>query len=514
MSKQFVCNEPECGYTTNEKSNLTRHIKSKHTAEKTFLYNCSENDCHYKTDDKSKFTRHITSKHGNKREFVCNLCSKAFKSRDNLNEHFQTHSNTKLKCELCPDKEFSSKPSLRNHVREYHESVGEHKCSECDKVFNTSKNLDTHMLTHGDKKFKCKLCDKSYANPQNLHRHVKEFHKPDKTCTYENCQEKFLDMSSLKEHLDNIHKLDEKLIHCSECEFMTDSIERITQHMSDKHTKKTYSCPHNDCNFVGPHPSRLEDHMVVHTTERPFLCQTCGKSFKSYDVLKQHLLVHTNKRPYKCKMCNSVFKSQSQLTGHTYWHDDSRRFECDLCTKSYKCSAHLRRHLDERHGDEMSIARKRKENQVYDFLKSKFSVLTQHRVDFKCINYDENYCYIDFLLIHNSIVFFIEVDEYQHKHYEVVCEVKRMLNVLQSLHVDGNTLPIVFIRYNPDSYYVDGGKQLVTDNTRLEQLCDFIESFKPERRQSIKYMYYNETDGQTDIVLHPDYIDDVKQFVI
>ena len=55
-----------------------------------------------------------------------------------------------------------------------------------------------------------------------------------------------------------------------------------------------------------------------------------------------------------------------------------------------------------------------------------------------------------------SGVIFLEVDEHQHKTHLISCELRRMMDVHQSLVMEGNTLPIAFLRYNPNSHKVDG----------------------------------------------------------
>ena len=43
-----------------------------------------------------------------------------------------------------------------------------------------------------------------------------------------------------------------------------------------------------------------------------------------------------------------------------------------------------------------------------------------------------------------------------HQDYGVGCEVKRMSRILESLRLDGNTMRVVFVRYNPHDFTVDG----------------------------------------------------------
>jgi hypothetical protein len=93
-----------------------------------------------------------------------------------------------------------------------------------------------------------------------------------------------------------------------------------------------------------------------------------------------------------------------------------------------------------------------------------FPYKREHRIDFKCAIPGTTYGRTDFMLQFNNVVVFLEVDETQHHGYGISCEVGRMGKVLESLRTDGNTLRMVFIRYNPDAYKVDE----VTQNTSAE----------------------------------------------
>ncbi len=54
----------------------------------------------------------------------------------------------------------------------------------------------------------------------------------------------------------------------------------------------------------------------------------------------------------------------------------------------------------------------------------------------------------DFYVDMGTHIVIIEVDEYQHKSYECICENKRMMEISK----DFNHRPVVLIRFNPDSY--------------------------------------------------------------
>ncbi|WP_330924118.1 C2H2-type zinc finger protein [Candidatus Sororendozoicomonas aggregata] len=58
--------------------------------------------------------------------------------------------------------------------------------------------------------------------------------------------------------------------------------------------------------------------MIVHTEDRPFRCDTCGKRFKAKEYLKQHAKSHNKtRRSQYCPICNiEYFVSDDTLRYH------------------------------------------------------------------------------------------------------------------------------------------------------------------------------------------------------
>jgi len=99
----------------------------------------------------------------------------------------------------------------------------------------------------------------------------------------------------------------------------------------------------------------------------------------------------------------------------------------------------------------------------------------------------------DFIFECPTHVIVFEVDEYQHSRYECSCEQIRMINLCQDF---GGT-PVVFIRFNPDSYKIKGKSIPGSINKRSRVVIDTIKKikmYKPDSLLSVIYLYYDDFD--------------------
>ena len=94
----------------------------------------------------------------------------------------------------------------------------------------------------------------------------------------------------------------------------------------------------------------LRKHKDTHSTETPFTCYHCGKSFKSTHTLKSHQISHDGVKPYKCKHCDKYFAKASNRTGHERRHGISTEerkitpIKCDQCDKTFLAKDNMKRH--------------------------------------------------------------------------------------------------------------------------------------------------------------------------
>ena len=341
----------------------------------------------------------------------------------------------------------------------------------------------------------------------------------------------------------------EKKFECDhpECNFKSPTKERLVVHKRVHNGKKPYICDYEGCSFATTQSGILVIHKRAHYGLRPFTCDHPGCNYKSTQNanLLTHKRTHTSFKPYVCNILGCTYKSRAlkDLTVHTRIHTGEKPHVCDYPGCSYKTTtcgilaAHKRSiHVGEKnhicdypgcdyagsqsgnllmhkriHSPDGEARQKIQEQRVANALKNAgIEFKREHRVDFSCIgDSDNSYARIDFVIIRNGHVIFLEVDEHQHKfgYGSISCDMRRMSTIVESLCLEGNDLPVIFIRYNPHSYTVDGISVSRLKRDRESMLIDILNksSTYVNKPLSIMYMFYDTSDETPHVVTSLEY---------
>ncbi|NXT66615.1 ZN335 protein, partial [Chaetops frenatus] len=191
----------------------------------------------------------------------------------------------------------------------------------------------------------CRICGSRFLTHDDLRFHVNSHEANDPQlfkclqCSYRSRR-----WSSLKEHMFN--HVGSKPYKCEECNYTSvykkDVIRHSTVHNRDRKKRadpppKLNSFPCPVCNRVYPMQKRLTQHMKTHSTEKPHMCDKCGKSFKKRYTFKMHLLTHIQaiaNRRFKCEFCDYVCEDKKVLLNHQLSHMNDKPYKCSVCKYS------------------------------------------------------------------------------------------------------------------------------------------------------------------------------------
>ncbi|XP_021099921.1 zinc finger protein 142 isoform X2 [Heterocephalus glaber] len=291
----------------------------------------------------------------------CGACQKAFPSRPALDEH-RRQQHFSHRCQLC-DFAARERVGLVKHYLEQHEETSATAASDgdgdagqpplhcpfCDFACRHQLVLDHHVKGHGGTRlYKCTDCAYSTKNRQKITWHSR-IHTGEKPYRCHLCPYACADPSRLKYHM-RIHKEERKYL-CPECGYKCKWVNQLKYHMT-KHTGlKPYQCP--ECEYCTNRADALRVHRETrHREARAFMCEQCGKAFKTRFLLRTHLRKHSEAKPYVCNVCHRAFRWAAGLRHHALTHTDHHPFFCRLCSYKAKQKFQVVKHVRRHHPDQ------------------------------------------------------------------------------------------------------------------------------------------------------------------
>ena len=91
----------------------------------------------------------------------------------------------------------------------------------------------------------------------------------------------------------------------------------------------------------------LEEHIRMHTGEKPFVCTICAKAYARKSHLNVHYRVHTGERPFVCMSCGKDFTEKRFLNDHmqTAHSGNDGPLKCPNCFREFAYKTSLKQHL-------------------------------------------------------------------------------------------------------------------------------------------------------------------------
>nr|XP_046252612.1 zinc finger protein 236-like isoform X1 [Scatophagus argus] len=73
-----------------------------------------------------------------------------------------------------------------------------------------------------------------------------------------------------------------------------------------------------------------------------YQCELCDQSFPNASQLLKHKQLHEEEKLFICESCGKLFRSQADFTEHQHTHEFL--FQCNICDRSFNTSQNLKRH--------------------------------------------------------------------------------------------------------------------------------------------------------------------------
>jgi hypothetical protein len=342
----------------------------------------------------------------------------------------------------------------------------------CEHKITKTRCIDCNgkeMCKHGKRKVLCKECDGSL-----LCEHDKNKYFCSECCNSNYfCEHKIRKSRCRECGGKDICKHSKRKSQCIECggsEICEHKINKYTCHECKGsqiciHEKRKYACV--DCNG-----SAICEHNIS-----KYWCKECEGS-----VYCKH-----NKIKYFCKECDGRDLCKAPLCEI---RPNNKLYDgyCRNCCLHYRPDIQVCRNY------------KTKEKSVTDFVLEQYPDFTwihDKKIPDGCSKRRP-----DLLLDLGEQVIVIEIDENQHDNYDCSCENKRLMEISQDI----GHRPLVFLRFNPDDYIDDKGRNMKScwkvgkdGILRIEKETEWSFRLKLLKEQ-IQYWIDNKTDKTVEVI--------------
>lgn len=203
-----------------------------------------------------------------------------------------------------------------------------------------------------DRPFLCSECPKRYKTLYALTVH-ETIHLPEdvrNTFPCNLCDKRFRKLDYVQAHIRCVHSGERSFI-CEECGKSFGSKCGLNEHLMTHNDDFPIQCPHCPKRFK--FKARLKVHEEIHK-DTPHTCPICGQQLSTSITLKRHMDVHSEVKRFKCQYCGNEYKRAKTLKNHLISHTGLRPYTCPWCDRTFVNGANCRSHKKKMHPVELA----------------------------------------------------------------------------------------------------------------------------------------------------------------
>jgi KRAB domain-containing zinc finger protein len=315
--------------------------------------------------------------HSGEKTFECEVCNKAFATKNDLKNHKARHVNVRnFQCDLCT-KTFKTKHDRDKHAKRCHAKVS--KSQDKSDLTPAMRKDDDNSLevglsglearekiankAQGHNEGKINKADDdtigvSFDSDSNFNR-ATDLDSDERTAhmltdVMDNCVKSSELLKSKKsQDRTDINGVSDKenatAVDNVDC-IQTIEIHDVASQLKDKQCQRVTKNSCKICHKTFTSDGNFKRHMYSHSDKLPYTCSVCKKGFPRTDYLNIHVInVHTGKKLFECDVCKRTFATNHYMKKHRISHTKFRQFKCGTCEKTYKNRSDVRKHIKAKH---------------------------------------------------------------------------------------------------------------------------------------------------------------------